>query len=313
MQVRVMSTGRTNTPTIKPTFDATREYGPLLFRAENPTGGVRTVRLAVLVVVAAALITAAMSSVLALAEPGGPPPPWWVCALGLPGWLLALWSVFELLGLMSSWRHVGWTVDVYERGVVESRFGEVRQAMPYAGGVIDPRRGLFFSPHPHVGDGLLTAPWKGELRDAPSEIRVAAQPVLVREILSELRAGKDVTFPGRRAGKPGIRLFPDRLTLPNGCEYEHASSRVQYWSVTGGGDAVTRALTDDLGRANTIVFLTDDEANGFRANGGFGIPGLERTSPNLAVVRETLHILLDPDGHWAMYRAQLDAQQQEQS
>lgn len=287
-------------------FDAAHEYGALVYRAENPVGQVRrrTVRWLTLVVVAALLITAAISSVVALAEPGGPPPPWWVYALGLPGWLLALWSVPELFLLLTAWRHAGWTVEVYKRGVVESRYDEVRRAMPYSGGVIDPGRGLFFSPHPNVGDGWLSAPWKDELRDAPSEIRAAAQPVLVREALQQLRAGKDVAFPGRREGKPGITLSPDRLRLPDGREYEHASSRVQYWNVTGGGDAVTRALSDDPSSANTMVFLTDDEANGFRTSGGFGIPGLERTSPNIAVVREALHILIDPDGHREMYRAQ---------
>ncbi|WP_353115167.1 hypothetical protein [Microbacterium sp.] len=290
-------------------------YGPLLFHAENPVRSVRrrTVRWVVLVVAAAALVTAAVTSLFALAEPGGPPPPWWVYVLGLPGWLLVLWSVVELFRLLTAWRRVGWTVEVHEHGVVESRFGEVRQAMPYSGGVIDPGHGVFFSPHPQTGDGLLTAPWKGELRNAPSEIRAAAQPVLVQEALQQLRAGKDVTFPGSREGKPGVTLSADRLTLPDGREYEHASSQVQYWNVTGDGDAMTRALADDPSLANTIVFLTDDEANGFRTTGGYGIPGWERTSPNLTVMRETLHFLLDPDGHQEMYRAQRARQERELS
>ncbi|MFF2654301.1 hypothetical protein [Streptomyces sp. NPDC058045] len=288
------------------------DYGVLRFHAENSFDGVRrrTVRWVLLVVLALVLAAVVVLWGVRVAEPGGGAPPWWVLAPGLAAWLLLLWGVFEFLGLLTAWRHVGWSVDVYEHGVVESRFGTVRQAMPFSGGVTDQGRALFTSPRPDIGTGRLTAPWKGELKQAPSELRAAAQPILVREAVSQLRAGQSVVFPGRRAGKPGIMLTPDSLRLPDGREFALSRMRVQY-SISSGDGSADR-ITDDPARADGFHILTGDGDQGFRTRGGYGVPGLERRSPNLAVVREVLSILVDPDGHRTMHRAQRARQEQEQ-
>ncbi|GAA4667580.1 hypothetical protein [Gordonia humi] len=285
-------------------------YGDLLFHDENPVGRVRKrmVRWVLLVVLALVMATGVVLWVVRVAEPGGGAPPWWVLVPGIAAWLLLLWGIFEFLGLLSAWRRVGWSVDVYERGVVESRFGTVRQAMPFSGGVIGQGRELFTSPRPDVGPGRLTAPWKGELKQAPFEIRAAAQAVLVREALTQLRSGQNVAFPGRRAGKPGITLTPDRLRLPDGQELALPRMRVQY-SISSGDGSADR-ITDDPARADGFHILTDDD-QGFHTEGGQVVAGLERRSPNLAVVREVLSILIDPDGHRRMYRAQRARQEQE--
>ncbi|MEU3977366.1 hypothetical protein [Streptomyces bacillaris] len=292
-------------------FDATREYGPLLFRAENPTEGMRrrTVRWLALVVLAAALVVTAFSSAFMLRESGGPPS-WWVYVLLWPGGFLTLWAIFEFLGLLTAWWHVGWSVDVHERGVVESRFGTVRQAMPFSGGVIDQNRTLFTSPRPDVGTGRLTASWRGELKEVPSKIRATAQAVLVREALARLRSGQSVAFPGRREPNPGIMLTPDQLKLPDGREFEYSRMRIQYYIALGDGEG--NRLTDDPAKADGFHILTDNEDPGFRTRGGYAVPGLERRSPNRAVVREVLSILIDPDGHRTMYRAQHAPKEQAQ-
>ncbi len=115
--------------------DFSTRYGDLVLHAENSVHTVRkrTVRWALLVV--AAVVTAVvMTWLLRTMAPGGVPP-WWIYPPLLAAWFVLLWSVPELLGLILAWRQVGWSVDVYEQGVVESRFGAVRQAMPFAGGV----------------------------------------------------------------------------------------------------------------------------------------------------------------------------------
>lgn len=278
-------------------------YGDLVFHAENPVHTVRkrTVRWALLVVVAVVVTAVVMTWLLRTMAPGGVPP-WWIYPPLLAAWFVLLWSVPELLGLILAWRQVGWSVDVYEQGVVESRFGAVRQAMPFAGGVIDPSRALFASPHPDEGPGLLTAPWKGELIQVPSEIRAAAQPILVRETLARLSRGDRVDFPGTHDPKPGITLTSDRMRVPNGHEFEIARMRIQYSK--SNSDNAGYVVVDDPCRADGFHILTDEIEKGFHTQGGHGVPGLQRPSPNLAVVRETLHVLVDPDGHRVMYRAQ---------
>lgn len=287
------------------------DYGELVFHAANSVHGVRkrTVRWVSLVSGALVLSAVVVLYVLGTFGRSSGAPPWWIYVPLLSSWLLLLWGFSEFLGLLTAWRHVGWAVDVYQHGVVESRFGTVRQAMPYTGGVLTPRRALFTSPRPDVGSGRLTAPWRGELRQAPSEIRAAARRVLVRETLARLRAGHSVGFPGERDGKPGITLTPSLLRLPDGREYAYSSMRIRYHFADGSGGY---GITGDPARADGAQVLTDDENESFRTEGGNGVPGLRRRSPNLAVVREALHVLIDPDGHRTMYRAQLSAQEQEQ-
>ncbi|SDS92124.1 hypothetical protein SAMN04515669_2285 [Jiangella sp. DSM 45060] len=277
------------------------DYGELVLHAENPVRRVRnrTVRWALLVALALVLAGVVVLYVFRVAEPGGGAPPWWVYALTFPAMALLGWGFWEFLGLLSAWRHAGWSVDVYEQGVVESRFGTERQAMPFSGGVLDLHRVLFTSPHPDAGSGRLTAPWRGELAQAAAEIHTAAKPVLVRETLVQLRAGHPVSFPGKRSGRPGITLTPDLLRLPDGQEYEYSSMRMRY-SISDGTGGNTP--TNDPARANTL---------GFGDDGGNSIPGLYRTSPNLAVVCEVLHILIDPDGHTTYYE-KFSRQEQEQ-
>lgn len=86
--------------------------------------------------------------------------------------------------------------------------------------------------------------------------------------------------------------------------------RIQYYisSGDGGGHRVTSAPA----RADGFHILTDDEDQGFRTEGDCGVAGPQRRSPNLAVVSETLHVLIDRDGHRPMYRAQHVGQEQEQ-
>lgn len=127
-------------------------YGELILHAENPVSQARrrTVRWAFLLALAATLIIVAVTSLLHAIDPGDScgPPPWWFYVLFLPGGALMLWGLIELLRLLSAWAHVGWSVDVYEEGVVESRFGRVRSAMPFSGGVLDRGGFLLTSPHP---------------------------------------------------------------------------------------------------------------------------------------------------------------------
>lgn len=294
-------------------LDPSIDYGDLLFHAANPVDRVRrrAVRWVLLVVLALVLAAVVVLWAVRVAEPGGGQPPWWVRVPGVAAWLLLLWGVFELFGLLTAWWHAGWSVEVYERGVVESRFGTVRQAMPFSGGVIDQGGALFTSPRPDIGAGRLTAPWKGELRQAPTEIRAAAQPVLVCETLARLRAGHTVAFPAASNGKPGITLTPDRLKFSDGREFALSRMRIQY-SISSGDGSADR-ITDDPARADEFHILTDDEGEGFRTEGGHAVPGLERRSPNLAVVREVLSILINPDGHRTMHRAQRARQEQELS
>lgn len=178
--------------------------------AENSAHRVRTrtLRWTLLVVLALVLPAGVVLWVFQVAEPGGTPP-WWVYTPLLGSWLLPLWGVPEFLRLVTTWRHAGWSVDVYERGVVESRFGTVRQTTPFHGGVIHQDRALFTSPHQGAGAGRLAAPWKGELKQVPLAIRAAGQPILVREALAQLRDGHTAALPGTRDGKPGITLTPD--------------------------------------------------------------------------------------------------------
>ncbi|MFD4459574.1 hypothetical protein [Nocardia sp. NPDC058480] len=282
--------------------DYSAMYGQLILHAENSVSAVRkrTVRWALLVALSLVMAGVVVLYVFRVAEPGSGPPPWWIYVPLFSAGGLLFWGFWEFLDLLSACRHAGWSVDVYEQGVIESRFGTARQAMPFSGGVLDLHRTLFTSPHPQHGSGRLTAPWRGELAQAASKIDIAAKPVLVRETLAQLRTGHLVSFPGKRNGKPGITLTPNMLRLPDGREYVYTSMRMHY-SISDGTGGYT--ATDDPARANVLGF-SDDRGDGVR--------GLQRTSPNLAVVREVLHILIDPDGHTTYYEKFSHQEQEKQ-
>ncbi|MFD0557071.1 hypothetical protein FB566_2326 [Stackebrandtia endophytica] len=251
------------------------DYGTLILRAENDVRREvkRSARWASVVLVALALIGATVIRFIVEA-PIRDDPRWWVVPVFLVAMLSLIWGIVQFGPLLGRWWLVGWSVDVFEEGLVESRFGAVRSAMPFRGGTLDKHGFVFTSPSPLHGPGRFTlAHHRDEQRsDVHNAVRMMAERVLVRDALTSLEEGGEVVLPdidhvltGR-----GIRLLDGR-------EWEYSSLEVRLWHIYEG----SRQRTETPEYAVEVEVLSGQEE----------VVTVGLRGPNAAVFREVLLVM----------------------
>ncbi|MFF2653134.1 hypothetical protein [Streptomyces sp. NPDC058045] len=254
------------------------DLGELRLRAENSAGGVgkRTARWAVIVLAAGALLVFALLEA-ADARPGDGWRP--SSLLVLVAGLALLWGVFGLFDLISPWWHVGWAIEVFDGGLVESRFGEVRSVLPFRGGVLLDGGRAFVSPRPTRGPGRFTlAHHRGErASEVFNAVRTAAEEALVEEALESLRAGHTVDFPRTRGRSAGLSVTAHGLRLDDGREFAYPALELRLSHVTDGA----RRPTEVPERASLLEVRTDDRT----------LLEIPQHGPNATVLREILRAL----------------------
>jgi|GEM_PF-5746066 len=254
------------------------DFGTLILHAENDVRREvkHSARWAAVVLVALALIGVAVVRFVVSGNTHDGPS-WWIAAVFLPSVLCLVWGFIQFWSLLGRWWRVGWSVDVFEEGLVESRFGAVRSAMPFRGGTLDRRGFVFTSPSPLYGFGRFTlVHHEGEqASDVYNAVRMTAARVLVRDSLMSLEAGSEIVFPSTRHVLTGRGL-----RLPDGRECVYTSLEVRLWQNVDG----SRERTKIPDHSDKVEVLCGQES----------VLTVGQYDPNAIVFREVLLVMTNP-------------------